>query len=153
MILFTIYVKITVSGRQDRMILYFDTETMGLYPGRIIQLAYILDDGENAVGKNFYFAVDYIEPSATAVHGITVEKLRVLSGGKIVFTTNHFSTYAVLFEDAAVAPEKNGLSGGAIAGIVIGCFFGLLIIACAVLFILHKKGIVHIAFIDKVLKK
>ncbi|MBO4573149.1 MAG: 3'-5' exonuclease [Clostridia bacterium] len=64
------------------MILYFDTETTGLYPGRIIQLAYILDDGENAVGKNFYFAVDYIEPSATAVHGITVEKLRVLSGGK-----------------------------------------------------------------------
>ncbi len=71
--------------------------------------------------------------------------------GKVVFTTNHFSTYAVLFEDAQVA--DSGLSGGAIAGIVIGCFFGLLLIACAVLFILHKKGIVNIAFIDKVLKK
>ena len=50
-------------------------------------------------------------------------------------------------------PEKKGLSGGAIAGIVIGCFFGLLIIACAVLFILNKKGIVKIAFIDTVTEK
>ena len=50
-------------------------------------------------------------------------------------------------------PEKQGLSGGAIAGIVIGCFFGLLIIACAVLFILNKKGIVKIAFIDTATEK
>ncbi len=64
------------------MVLYFDTETTGLIPGRIIQLAYILDDGVSVRGKNFYFAVDYIEPSASAVHGITVEKLKVLSGGK-----------------------------------------------------------------------
>lgn len=64
------------------MVLYFDTETTGLMPGRIIQLSYILDDGAEAKGKNFYFAVDYIEPSAVAVHGISVEKLKILSDGK-----------------------------------------------------------------------
>ena len=96
------------------------------------------------VAKVYYIADD----------GTRTDMNATLVDGKIVFTTNHFSTYAVLFEDAAVvAPEKNGLSGGAIAGIVIGCFFGLLLITCAVLFILHKKGIVNIAFIDKVLKK
>lgn len=57
--------------------------------------------------------------------------------GKVTFTTGHFSDYIVVF-------EKAGLSAGAIAGIVIGCFFGLLIIAGAILFLLNKKGIVHI---------
>ena len=32
--------------------------------------------------KNFFFAVDYIEPSATEVHGFTVEKIYELSGGR-----------------------------------------------------------------------
>jgi|GEM_PF-3259335 len=63
--------------------------------------------------------------------------------GKVIFTTNHFSTYAVMFEDAPVT----GLSGGAIAGIVIGSFFGLLLIACAVLFLLHRKGVIKIPFL------
>ena len=70
------------------MILYFDTETSGLYPGRIIQLAYIMDNRGELSCKNFYFAVDYIEPSAIAVHGISVDKLKVLSDGKT------FSDYA-----------------------------------------------------------
>lgn len=70
------------------MILYFDTETTGLYPGNIIQLSYILADENGARGKNFYFSVDYIEPSATLVHGITVEKLKALSHGL------DFSVYA-----------------------------------------------------------
>ena len=86
------------------------------------------------VAKVYYIADD----------GTRTDMNATLVDGKIVFTTNHFSTYAVLFEDAPVT----GLSGGAIAGIVIGCFFGLLIIACAVLFILHKKGIVKFAFVD-----
>ena len=64
------------------MVIYFDTETTGLYPGRIIQLSYVLDYGDEVKGKNFYFAVDYIDPAATAVHGITVESLKKLSGGK-----------------------------------------------------------------------
>lgn len=70
------------------MILYFDTETTGLIPGRIIQLSYIMDYGEKTVAKNFYFAVEYIDPAAVAVHGITVEKLYELSDG------HTFSEYA-----------------------------------------------------------
>ncbi|MBR6737687.1 MAG: 3'-5' exonuclease [Clostridia bacterium] len=64
------------------MTIYFDTETTGLTPGRIIQLAYVLDYGDRVVGKNFYFAVDYVPKEASLVHGITTEKLKVLSGGK-----------------------------------------------------------------------
>ena len=80
------------------MILYFDTETTGLYPGRIIQLAYIMDDNGNVSCKNFYFAVDHIEPSAVAVHGISVDKLKILSGGKT------FSDYAdEIYEDFSTA--------------------------------------------------
>ena len=80
------------------MVIYFDTETTGLYPGRIIQLAYVIDDGQTQRGKNFYFAVDYIEPSAVNVHGITVEKLKVLSGG------HTFSEYAdEIYDDFASA--------------------------------------------------
>ena len=63
------------------MIIFFDTETTGLRPGRIIQLSYVMTDGEKTVGKNFYFAVEYIDPSATEVHGLTVEKLAELSQG------------------------------------------------------------------------
>ena len=63
------------------MILFFDTETTGLFPGRIVQLSYIMTDGENTVAKNFFFGVSYVEPSAQAVHGFSVEKLAVLSNG------------------------------------------------------------------------
>ena len=55
--------------------------------------------------------------------------------GKVVFTTNHFSTYAVMFEDAPVT----GLSGGAIAGIVIGSVAGACCLAFLILFLLQKK--------------
>lgn len=67
------------------MILYFDTETTGLKPGKIIQLSYIMDYGDKTACKNFYFAVDYVEPSASMVHGITVETLLKLSKGKTFF--------------------------------------------------------------------
>lgn len=33
-------------------------------------------------GKNFYFYTDYVEPSAVNVHGLTPEKLAVLSHGE-----------------------------------------------------------------------
>ncbi len=71
------------------MILYFDTETTGLRPGKICQLSYILDYGAGKIeSKNFFFTVDYIEPSAIAVHGFSVPILKRLSGGKT------FSDYA-----------------------------------------------------------
>ena len=65
------------------MILFFDTETTGLRPGKICQLAYIMKDNEKVEAKNFFFSVPYVEPSALVVHGFTKEKLEVLSGGKI----------------------------------------------------------------------
>ena len=64
------------------MILFFDTETTGLIPGRIIQLSYVMQSETETTAKNFFFAVEYIEPSAVAVHGFTPEKLAVLSNGK-----------------------------------------------------------------------
>lgn len=64
------------------MILYLDTETSGLYPGQICQLTYIMQDKFKAVAKNFFFTVDYVESGAEAVHGFSVEKLKVLSNGK-----------------------------------------------------------------------
>ncbi len=64
------------------MILYFDTETTGLRPGHIIQLSYVMDYGESVKTKNFYFETSYIEPSATTVHGFTVESLSVLAKGQ-----------------------------------------------------------------------
>ena len=67
------------------MILYFDTETTGLSPGGIIQLSYIMQDQNVVKGKTFFFYNSYISPASTAVHGITVEKLYRLSGGKTFY--------------------------------------------------------------------
>lgn len=68
--------------------IFIDTETTGLEPGEVIQLTYCVCD-KNAEGiekvsfaKNFFFQVEYIEPSAQAVHGFDVEKLKILSNGQ-----------------------------------------------------------------------
>lgn len=74
------------------MILFFDTETTGLIPGRIIQLSYIMQSETETIAKNFFFAVSYIEPSAVAVHGFTPEKLAVLSNGH-TFSTDTEEIY------------------------------------------------------------
>lgn len=70
----------------------FDTETTDLSPynGQIAQLSYVKlnEDREVEFAKNFYFAVEYISDGASAVSGLTVEKLAELSGGK------KFSNYA-----------------------------------------------------------
>ena len=60
----------------------FDSETTGLRPGNICQLAYIIVDGGAPKGRNFFFKVDYIEPGAINVHGYTVEMIDRLSGGR-----------------------------------------------------------------------
>lgn len=65
------------------MVLYFDTETTGLRPGKICQLSYIMQRGSGIEGKNMFFDVGYVEPSAEAVHGFTAERLKELSCGKI----------------------------------------------------------------------
>lgn len=66
--------------------IFFDTETTGLRPGNICQLSYILVDTSTkptkTIGKNIFFAVDYVEPSAEKIHGFSVEALHKLSCGK-----------------------------------------------------------------------
>lgn len=64
------------------MIIYFDTETTGLTPGRIIQLSYVIDNDGELTAKNFFFAVEYVPPEVVAIHGFSAEKLAVLSNGK-----------------------------------------------------------------------
>ncbi len=64
------------------MIIFLDTETTGLHPGKICQLSYLLQQAGSVMAKNLFFAVDYVEPSAQAVHGFSVQKLQLLSEGK-----------------------------------------------------------------------
>lgn len=64
------------------MILYFDTETSGIRPGQICQLSYIMQDSDKSIAKNYFFTVDSVDYSAYMVHGFSVEKLYILSGGK-----------------------------------------------------------------------
>lgn len=65
--------------------IFFDTETTGLKPGSICQLSYIMIDTTikptKPVGKNIFFSVEYIEPSAELIHGFSVEMLYELSNG------------------------------------------------------------------------
>ncbi len=68
------------------MILFFDTETTGLIPGRIIQLSYVMVEKEKVTAKNFFFEVDYMPPQAEAIHGFSVEKLKILAQGKTFFS-------------------------------------------------------------------
>ncbi len=66
-------------------LLIFDTETTSLKPGHICQLSYILIDAsskpQKTIGKNIFFAVDEMDPSAEAIHGFSLEKLYELSKG------------------------------------------------------------------------
>lgn len=66
--------------------IFFDTETTGLRPGSICQLSYIFVDTSlkptKTIGKNIFFTVEYVEPSAEKVHGFSVEKLYELSNGR-----------------------------------------------------------------------
>ena len=64
------------------MIIYFDTETTGLYPGQICQLSYVMQSKHGTSSRNLFFTVDYVEYGALQVHGFSVEKLKSLSGGK-----------------------------------------------------------------------
>ena len=64
--------------------------------------------------------------------------------GKATFTATHFSEFVVAIEDEATAADpvvqKAGLSGGAIAGIVIASIATLGIVGfCVYWFVLRKK--------------
>lgn len=66
-------------------LVFFDTETTGIKPGSICQLSYIIVDTSvkpnSTMGKNFFFTVDEMEPSAEEVHGFSLEKLYEISNG------------------------------------------------------------------------
>ena len=87
------------------MILYFDTETTGLYPGQICQLSYVMQDKENLLAKNFFFSVDCVEREAFNVHGFSVEKLSQLSNGKRF--NHHFNQINKDFETADLVVSHN----------------------------------------------
>jgi DNA polymerase III epsilon subunit-like protein len=67
---------------------FIDTETTSLEPGEILQLTYCVCDlnesGKETVSfaKNFFFTVNYIDPSAQAVHGFDTSTLKLLSNGQ-----------------------------------------------------------------------
>lgn len=67
-------------------LLFFDTETTSIKPGSICQLSYITVDAsvkpQVTTGKNFFFTVDEMDPSAEEVHGFSLEKLYNLSNGQ-----------------------------------------------------------------------
>jgi DNA polymerase III, epsilon subunit and related 3''-5'' exonucleases len=67
-------------------LLFFDTETTSIKPGSICQLSYITVDADVkpqiTTGKNFFFTVDEMDPSAQEIHGFSLEKLYELSNGQ-----------------------------------------------------------------------
>lgn len=64
------------------MIIYFDTETTGYFAGNICQLSYVMQSADDVTARNFFFSVDKVEYGAYRVHGFSVDKLKILSGGK-----------------------------------------------------------------------
>ena len=79
------------------------------------------------VAKVYYIADD----------GTRTDMNATFADGKVSFITNHFSTYAVVFENAAVA--NGGLSGGAIVGIVLGAVTLLALGGFALVWFVIKK--------------
>ncbi len=90
-------------------LVFFDTETTDLKPGSICQLSYILVDTSTkpntTVGKNIFFAVEYIEPSAEKIHGFSVEDLYELSNG--LYFEDQFESFIQDFYEADVIIGHN----------------------------------------------
>lgn len=63
-----------------RLIVY-DTEATSLTPGQICQLSYLMVEGEEVTGKNYFFSVDEMSEGSFEVHGLSMEALAELSGG------------------------------------------------------------------------
>jgi DNA polymerase-3 subunit epsilon len=67
---------------------FFDTETTDKIPGNICQLSYIVVETDikpqTTIGKNYFFAVDEMNPEAEKIHGFSMIKLYELSQGKYI---------------------------------------------------------------------
>ncbi len=73
---------------------FLDTETTGFKPGNVVQLSYVIVGGqEEPVARNFWFSVDYVEPEAERVHGMSVEVLKELSHGRVFADASEIVTH------------------------------------------------------------
>lgn len=62
--------------------IFFDTETTGINPGQIGQLAYIIQtDTNELICKNHYFEVEHVEEGAAKVTGMDTEFYKQASKG------------------------------------------------------------------------
>ena len=73
------------------MYLLLDTETTSYHPGQIAQLSYIHLDKDRQIidSKNYFFAVDEMDPYAEAIHGFSKQRLEILSEGKTFADYQH----------------------------------------------------------------
>ena len=85
-----------------------------------------------------------IEAARAAYEALTEDQKAKISNDVLQLLVN---------DENALKSNSSGLPAGAIVGIVIGSIFGFLLIACGVLFLLNKKGIINIPFLNKKRKK
>jgi len=86
-------------------VIYFDTETTGLRDAEICQLSYVVDNGVETYGKNFFFSVHSMNPVAEAVHGFSLEALEVLSHG--LYFKDSIEEFDQDFRDAELIVAHN----------------------------------------------
>ena len=87
-----------------------------------------------------------IKAARAAYNALTADQKAKVSSDTVNKLSN---AEAKLAELQSPTPVKQGLSAGAIVGIVIGSILVVTIIGCLVLFILNKKGIINIPFLNK----
>ena len=87
---------------------------------------------------------DAIEAARKAYDSLDADEKALVSQETLQKLTSDEEALAKL---KASAPQ--GLPAGAVVGIVIGSIFGVLLIACLVLFLLNKKGIINLPFLNK----
>lgn len=63
---------------------YLDTETSGFQPGQIAQISYLVEDNNEIVKRvNQYLTVEYMSDDAAKTTGLTKERLKELSRGRV----------------------------------------------------------------------
>lgn len=98
--------NLTIHQLLDTKICFIDTETTGLDDSRLpIQIAYMVVDLEfNFITcDNFYVEQDYIDPGASEVNGITVEKLKEMNALQPTEALEKFNEMAMTYKPLFVA--------------------------------------------------